>query len=178
MSGWIAAGGGPVICTMGITPPRVIADPTIAPPVRPHSESIKDLINVVDQFPQLEIPVTHHFLPGFYAREITIPAGATAVGHKHKQHHLNIVLSGHAIVTCDGKSQEIRAPFTFESQPGAQKAFQVFEDFRLMTVHANSRNLTNVVEIEREIFDLPIEIASADIPLDDFRMQKNQLMNE
>lgn len=140
-----------------------------------HKEAIKELIAIVNQVPQLEIPVTHRFLPGFYAREITMPAGMTGVGHIHKQKHLNIVLTGHAIVTWDGHTEEIRAPYVFESLPGAQKAFQVFEDFRLMTVHANPKNLTDIVEIEREIFELPEEVISSGLPLDDYRMQKNQL---
>lgn len=142
---------------------------------RPHAEAIKDLIEIVDQVPQLEIPVTHYFLPGIYVREITMPAGMTGVGHIHKQRHLNVVLTGRAIVTWDGHTEEIVAPCVFESQPGAQKAFQVFEDFRLMTIHTNTKNLTNIVDIEREIFQLPEEIVSAGIPLDDYRMQKNQL---
>jgi quercetin dioxygenase-like cupin family protein len=140
-----------------------------------HSEAIQELIKIVDSVPQLDIPVTHHFLPGVYAREITMPAGMTGVGHKHKTQHLNVVLTGRAIVTWDGHTEEIRAPHVFESMPGAQKAFQVIEDFRLMTVHPNPKNLTDIVEIEREIFDLPEEIISSAIPLDDFRMQKNQL---
>lgn len=140
-----------------------------------HKDAIKQLIEIVDSVPQLEIPVTHHLLPGFYAREITMPAGMTGVGHIHKQHHLNVVLSGHALVTCNGETKEVRGPCTFESLPGAQKAFQVFEDFRLMTVHANPENLTDILAIERLVFDLPQEIIDSEIPLDDYRMQKNLL---
>jgi quercetin dioxygenase-like cupin family protein len=140
-----------------------------------HSEAIQELIKIVDSVPQLDIPVTHHFLPGIYAREIMMPAGMTGVGHKHRTQHLNVVLTGHAIVTWDGHTEEIHAPHVFESMPGAQKAFQVVEDFRFMTVHPNPKNLTDIVEIEREIFDLPEEIQDAAIPLDNFRMQKNQL---
>ncbi len=143
--------------------------------VSSHSEALKELIKIVDQVPQLEIPVTHYFLPNVYVREITMPAGMTGVGHIHKQHHLNVILSGRALVTCDGVVQEIVAPFVFESQPGAQKAFQVFEDFRLMTVHSNPKGITDILEIEREIFELPEEILESQMTLDDFRMQKNQL---
>lgn len=141
-----------------------------------HKEAIDELIAIVDQVPQLEIPVTHYFLPSVYVREITMPAGMTGVGHKHKQRHLNVVLTGRAIVTWDGHTEEIVAPRVFESQPGAQKAFQVFEDFRLMTIHSNPQNITDIVEIEREIFDLPEEIKDAGIPLDDYRMQKNKFL--
>lgn len=153
--------------------PSLLSDPTIAPP-RP---TMKDLIEIVDQVPQLEIPVTHYFSPGIYAREITMPAGMTGVGHVHKHRHLNIALTGHALVTWDGQTQEIIAPFIFESLPGAQKAFQVFEDLRWITIHENSKGWTkeDIVEIEREIFDMPQEMIDAAIPVDDYRMTKRSL---
>jgi quercetin dioxygenase-like cupin family protein len=158
---------------------KVLADPTVAPPTRTHSEAIKELIKIVDSVPQLEIPVRHIFPPGSgeYWREITMPAGMTGVGHIHKHRHLNIALTGHAIVTWDGKSQEIKAPAIFYSEPGAQKAFQVFEDLRWVTIHENPNGWTeeNIVEIEREIFELPPEMVEAAIPVDDYRMTKRQL---
>ncbi len=119
----------------------------------------------------------HAFKPGEYWREITMPAGMTGVGHIHNQRHINIVMSGHALVTCDGVTQEVRAPAIFVCEAGAQKAFQVFEDFRLITVHQNPDELRDIVEIERMVFRLPEAIVEAGVPLDDFRMQKNQLTN-
>lgn len=145
---------------------------------KPSSEAMKDLIAIVDSVPQLEIPVTHYFSPGVYAREITMPAGMTGVGHIHKHRHLNIALTGHALVTCDGITQEIRAPFIFESMPGAQKAFQVFEDLRWITIHANPKEITDIVDMEREIFELPPEMVEAAIPVDDYRMTKRALCQD
>lgn len=145
---------------------------SIVPPVVPltHKQAVKELINIVDQHPQLEIPVTHHFSPGIYAREITMPAGMTGVGHVHRHRHMNIALTGRAIVSCDGISQAIAAPFIFESMPGAQKAFQVIEDLRWITIHANPDDIRDVVEIERLIFELPEEYLQANMPVDEYRM--------
>jgi hypothetical protein len=157
------------------TSKKVLADPAVAPPAPTHKESIKQLIEIVDSVPQLEIPVTHYFSPGIYAREITMPAGMTGVGHIHKHRHLNIALTGHALVTWDGQTQEIRAPFIFESLPGAQKAFQVFEDLRWITIHANPTEIRDIVEMEREIFDMPQEMIEAAIPVDEYRMTKRSL---
>lgn len=153
---------------------------SIVPPVVPvpHREAIKELIHLVDQHPQLEIPVTHYFSPGIYAREITMPAGMTGVGHVHKHRHLNIALTGKAIVSCDGISQAIQAPFIFESMPGAQKAFQVIEDLRWITIHANPKEISTVVEMEREIFELPEEMIEAGIPVDEYRMTKRSLCQD
>lgn len=141
-------------------------------------QKLKELIAIVDQVPQLEIPVTHYFSPGIYAREITMPAGMTGVGHIHKHRHLNIALTGHALVTCDGITTEVHAPFIFESMPGAQKAFQVFTNLRWITIHANPRECRDIVEIEREIFELPPEMVEAAIPVDEYRMTKRALCQD
>lgn len=170
-----ACGPAAFAAVVAVASRKVLADPGIAPPTSTHEESIKELIKIVDQVPQLEIPVTHYFSPGVYAREITMPAGMTGVGHVHKHRHLNIALTGHALVTWDGQTQEIRAPFIFESMPGAQKAFQVFSDLRWITIHANPKDISDVVEMEREIFELPQEMIDAAIPVDDYRMTKRAL---
>jgi len=151
---------------------EILADPYAAPPVIPHKEMIAELIDVIDQYPQLEIPVTHRFSPGIYAREITMPAGMTGVGHKHRTRHLNMAMTGRALVTIDGVTTEITAPFVFESAPGAQKAFHVLEDLCWITIHANPDDISDIVEMEREIFDMPQEMIDAGIPVDDYRMTK------
>ena len=131
--------------------PEILAS-TLAAPPRP---TIKDLITLVDSVPQLEIPVTHSFIKDEYWREITMPAGMTGVGHVHRHRHQNIALAGKALVTCDGITMAVEAPFVFESQPGAQKAFQVIEDLRWVTIHENPNGWgpDDIVEIEREIFE-------------------------
>jgi hypothetical protein len=156
----------------------LVSNSELAPSVVLPSRAMQELIQIIDQVPQLEIPVTHHFSPGVYAREITMPAGLTGVGHVHKHRHLNIALTGHALVTCDGITQEVRAPFIFESMPGAQKAFHVFEDLRWITFHANPKEIRDIVEMEREIFDMPQEMIDAAIPVDDYRMTKRSLCQD
>ena len=152
---------------------------SIVPPVlpAPPRESVKQLIEVIDAHPQLEIPVTHYFSPGVYMREITMPAGMTGVGHVHRHRHMNIALTGRSLVTIDGVTTEIVAPFIFESMPGAQKAFHVIEDLRWITIHANPNGWdeSSIVEMEREIFELPQEMIDAGVPVDDYRMTKRTL---
>lgn len=161
-----------------VIPKAVLADPHLAPP----RATIKDLIHLVDQVPQLEIPVRHTFPPGSgeYWREITMPAGMTGVGHIHRHRHLNIALTGKALVTCDGITHAIEAPFIFYSEAGAQKAFQVIEDLRWVTIHENPRgwNEDHIVELEREIFELPPEMVEANIPVDEYRMTKRALCQD
>lgn len=78
------------------------------------------------QLPQVECPVEHHFGPGVYMRQVTIPAGTLAAGHCHKYDHLNILLSG-AIALLDdaGQVQVLRAPVIFQGKPGRKVAYVI-----------------------------------------------------
>lgn len=154
---------------------KVLQRMDVAPPVPTHAQAVQAVTDYIDEnCVQLDIPVTHLFSPGVYLREITMPAGASCVGHRHKHRHFNIALTGRAVVTIDGVSTEIVAPFRFESAPGAQKMFQVIEDLRWLTIHENPTNTHNIVEIERMIFDLPPEMEEAGIPVDEFRMTRRK----
>lgn len=144
--------------------------------VAPSKPTVKDLIQFVDEnFEQAKIPVEHFFSEGFYWREIVMPAGMVGAGHVHKHRHLNFALSGRAIVTCDGHSQVIEAPFIFWSEPGAQKAFQVFEEMRWLTRHDNPDELRDILEIEKMIFELPQENLKSGLTVDEHRMNKKPL---
>ena len=39
-------------------------------------------------------PVQHHFAPGAYGREMTLPAGLVVVGKIHKHAHINVISKG------------------------------------------------------------------------------------
>lgn len=148
---------------------KVLTQPSVKP-------TVKDLIKFVDEnFEQAEIPVEHFFSEGFYWREIVMPTGMVGAGHVHKHRHLNFALSGRAIVTCDGVVQEIVAPFIFWSEPGAQKAFQVFEEMRWLTRHDNPDELRDIRQIEEMIFELPEENISSGLSVNEFRMTKKPL---
>lgn len=68
--------------------------------------------------PQVECPVVHHFGPGVYIREVTIPAGTIALGHYHRHSHMNIMLAGKLALLCDdGQIRILTAPMMLESAP-------------------------------------------------------------
>lgn len=146
----------------------------------PRKENIAAVVDLLKQCEQPEMPITHRFSPGIYCREIFMPAlpggGTYVVGHIHKTRHWNIVLTGKAIVTIDEVSEEIVAPFVFESDAGAQKLLHIIEDMRWLTVHANPDNITDIPTIEDMIFDLPEEIRASGLELDAFRMNRNKLV--
>lgn len=188
----VAGGSGWIFCNnLGIPPyalPRVITKKALveiaedlgAKVTPSESEKIDEVVEILKQCEQPEMPVTHRFSPGIYCREIFMPAlpdgGTLVVGHIHKTKHQNIVLTGKAIVTIGDERLEITAPFVFESDAGAQKLLHIIEDMRWLTIHANPDNITDIPTIENMIFDLPEEIQASGIPLDDFRMARNLVL--
>jgi hypothetical protein len=97
--------------------------------------------------PQVECPLTHHFAPGLYLREIFMPAGAIIIGMTHKTEHFNILVKGACIIIHDGGLQEeLRAPLTFVSKAGVQKVLYILEDMIWMTTHVTDE--TDVEKLE------------------------------
>lgn len=95
-------------------------------------------------------PVTHHFAPGAYGREMRLPAGMTVVGKIHKHAHINVISMGRVRVFTEHEGVlELAAPCTFVSSPGTQRAVHVIEDTVWTTVHVTDK--TDLVEIEREV---------------------------
>ena len=85
--------------------------------------------------PQAECPVTHHFGPGVYIREVKIPAGTIVVGHSHRDESLNMMLAGKMVLMIDGQIIAVSAPFFAVAKPGRKVAY-VLEDAVWMNVYA------------------------------------------
>jgi hypothetical protein len=74
--------------------------------------------------PQAECPVVHHFGPGIYVREVTLPAGTLAIGHAQRFEHLNIMLTGSvAMLDDNGQTKILKAPMIFVGKPGRKVGF-------------------------------------------------------
>jgi hypothetical protein len=99
--------------------------------------------------PQVEAPLTHHFSPGVYLREVFMPAGSIIIGHEHTTEHFNIVLSGTAQVVIDGKMSRIVAPCVFPSGVGVRKALLIEQDMRWLTVHPTDE--TDLEKLEAKL---------------------------
>lgn len=103
--------------------------------------------------PQVECPVVHHFGPGIYIREVTLPAGTFAVGHAQRYDHLNIMLAGSvAVLGDDGEVKVLRAPMIFVGQPG-RKVGAVLETCIWQNVYPNPDNEHNVDVLEAKWLD-------------------------
>lgn len=110
--------------------------------------NIKDLVNIMQDLPQVDAPVKHHFSKGVYAREIFMPKDMLIVGKVHKTRHLNIVSQGTCTVVTPVRRLEIKAPFTFESMEGEQKVVYMHTDVVWTTIHLTEE--TDLAKIEEQ----------------------------
>lgn len=98
------------------------------------------------QHPQADCPVVHHFGPGVCIREVFMPAGTLAIGHKQKYEHLNLMLRGKVmVINDDGTAHVLSAPMIFVGKPG-RKIGYVLEDMVWQNIYAT--DLKNPDDVE------------------------------
>lgn len=96
--------------------------------------------------PQVDCPVVHHFGPGVCIREVFMPAGTIAIGHRQKFDQLNIMIRGKVLVAKDdGTTQILTAPMIFTGKAG-RKIGYVMEDMVWQNVYATDLKDPNEVE--------------------------------
>ncbi|ENV46052.1 hypothetical protein P255_01422 [Acinetobacter brisouii CIP 110357] len=96
-----------------------------------------------------EAPITHHFAPNIYMRQMDAVAGTLVVSKMHRTEHLNILLKGSLTVVTEEGIQHLTAPMVIKSMPGTKRIGYFHEDTSWITIHPTK--LTNVEEIEREV---------------------------
>lgn len=101
--------------------------------------------------PQVDCPVMHRFGPGIYIREVTVPAGSLAIGHRQRYAQMNVFLKGRVTITNDdGSTTELVAPMTFVGPPG-RKVGYVKEDMVWLNVYATDE--TDIKTLEAMFLD-------------------------
>lgn len=102
------------------------------------------------ELPAVDCPITNHFAPGLYAREMFIPAGTVLTGKIHKYANLSIMSKGALRLRLeDGSTQDVRAPFTYVAPPGTRRAAFALEDTVWTVIHATEE--TDVEKIEQAV---------------------------
>lgn len=91
-------------------------------------EKVNRLEDALRSVPQVDCPIRHHFAPGIYAREITIPKGTVLTGAIHKQESLVVLSAGRLRLVTDDGTVEISAPYTLTCKAGAKNAALALED--------------------------------------------------
>lgn len=106
----------------------------------------------LEHLPQVECPVRHHFAPGVYVREMTIPAGTVATGAVHKTEHLTILSAGHCLLTTEDGVKELYAPCTLLSKSGIKRSIVALTECVLSTIHPTTEtDLDKLCELLTEM---------------------------
>lgn len=128
-----------------------LPEPVCVLPAKPSLAAIQAFERELLKMPQVDIPVTHHFASGLYAREIFIPKGTTLTGKKHLTGHFNFLMKGQIKVVTEDGVLVLTAPAIIPSAPGIKRAGVTLEDTVWVTVHAT--NETDLVALEKEIIE-------------------------
>ena len=88
-----------------------------------NRETILRYEDTAKELPQVKIPVDHITSNSMYARKIVIPKGLIITGDIYKFDHLDIMISGHMIVSTDnGEIKELKGFNMFQSFSGKKRA--------------------------------------------------------
>ena len=113
-------------------------------------ERIEKIEEVLLQYPQVEIPVTHLFTEGVYIRQILIPKGTLLTSNYHKFDQVDIMLTGEMSIVSNSGIKKIKAPFVGLSGPGMKRVGYADEDVLWMDVHPT--DTTDIDKLESELF--------------------------
>lgn len=98
--------------------------------------------------PQVQCPVLHHFGPGIYIREVTLPAGIFAIGHEQRFEQLNIMLRGAVVVIGeDGGLKKLQAPLMYVGPPGRKVGYVLEETVWLNVYATEERDIDKLEEM-------------------------------
>lgn len=112
--------------------------------------SVDDMEAEMLEYPQTECPVAHHFGPGVYIREVTIPSGTLVIGHAHKHSCLNVLVKGKMALLEGGVVRTVEAPMIFTTPPGRKMAY-VIDEVVFQNIHATDE--TDVHKLEEQLVD-------------------------
>jgi hypothetical protein len=114
-------------------------------------DAIEQLEAQMLELPQVHCPVLHHFGPGIYIREVRMPAGAFAIGHRQKEDHLNVLLAGKvAMLDDDGIPRVVSAPLMYSGKPG-RKVGYIVEDVVWQNIYSTEE--TDIEKLESRFLD-------------------------
>lgn len=94
-------------------------------------------------------PVTHHFAPDIYMRQMDATEGTLVISKMHSTEHLNILLKGAVSLITEDGIKTLHAPCIMKSLPGTKRIGYFHEDSSWLTIHPTSE--TDVEKLEDDL---------------------------
>ncbi|MDP9892590.1 quercetin dioxygenase-like cupin family protein [Variovorax boronicumulans] len=85
-----------------------------------------------------DLPISHHFGGGVYAKETRIAAGLILVQHKHEHDHLSVLASGTVELLIDGVRSEMTGPACITIAGGKHHGVKALTDVVWYCIHATN----------------------------------------
>lgn len=138
-------------------------DSAVSESLASHSKD-NEAFNILEkqlaQFPKAECTTTHHFLPGLYCRQTTMPAGSAITSKIHKTNHSYCITEGVASIFVEGHGWvTLRAPFSGLTHAGTRRLLLIQETTTFTTFHPTQE--TDLKKIEAELI-FPHDIPGAE----------------
>lgn len=105
-------------------------------------------------------PVTHHFVPGLYIREMFIPAETLFIGRPHTFGHRCELVSGKVLLITEEAKTHLEAPAELWSKPGFMMCLYAKTDVVGRTYHPNPDERRDTEAMESEIFGSIAELVA------------------
>lgn len=117
---------------------------------RDHVLALQDALQASDptDYPRLDCPVVHRFVPGIYAREIFMPAGTVAAGKIHLKDHISVILGDVSFASTVEGVHRITGCETFTSNAGVKRVVCCHADTWWTTFHPNPTDERDLAKLE------------------------------
>lgn len=109
-------------------------------------ELIADTERVLLTYPQVEVPIEHHFSKDVYGREMKLEQGTLIVGKIHRFENLNILSEGEVSVLSIDGVKRVKAPHTFVASPGAKRVIFAHTNVTWTTIHGTGERDVDKIE--------------------------------
>lgn len=111
-----------------------------------YIDCVQQLQGELSELEQADFPVTHHFAPNVYARQMDAKAGTLVVSKMHATEHLNFLMKGSLTIMTEDGIQFLQAPAIITSKAGTKRIGYFHEDTTWVTVHPTSETDLDAIE--------------------------------
>ena len=111
-----------------------------------YIDCVQQLQGELSELEQSDFPVTHHFAPNVYARQMDAKAGTLVISKMHATEHLNFLMKGSLTIMTEDGIQSLQAPAIIKSKAGTKRVGYFHEDTTWVTVHPTEETDLDAIE--------------------------------